>query len=168
MRPSDLLPARIEDDNALRSLLNRVVDHDEAGSVIGLDLLVFGFLGSLVVIFTALVALILPEPESIRQSSFYLVLGGAVASLTGLMKALAIPALIAGVSLLVLDLFLMKVRTSEHSRSVIVIQAAMGGTGGALCTIFLALALLNLVLWIIIVTLFLMAIGVMLAGIGSG
>jgi uncharacterized membrane protein len=166
--PSTDLLSGSGDDNALKSFLDRVVPYEKAGAIVPNDLLQFGFFGSIIVIVTGLLASAFPDPASIRDGGFYLVLGDTAASVTALMKALAIPAIVAGGSLLVVDAFLMKVRTSAHWRSVIVAQAAVGGAAGAICTGFLALLILNLVLWIIIVALILMTIGVLLSALAGG
>jgi hypothetical protein len=168
MSPSDLLPAATDDDNALRSLLNHAVSYEKAGAVIPFDLMRFGLLGSVVVIGTGLLALILPDADSVRHSGFYLVLGGLAADTTFMMKALAIPAIFFGMCLLALDVYLMNVRTSDRSRSIVVAQAAMGGAGGAICTVFLALAVLNLVIWITLIVLGLVLLGVFLSALAAG
>lgn len=163
----ELLP-REDADNALSSFLGRVVPYEKAGAVIPTDLLQFGLYGSVVVIVTGLVAGLLPSPESIREGGFFLVLDGTAADITALMKSLAIPAIVAGVALLLVDLVLMKVRTSARWRSVIVVQATAAGGSGVIATIFLALLLLNLVLWVIIVTLVLVTLGFVLSAIAGG
>lgn len=168
MSSPGLLPGTPEDDNALRSMLSRVTSHEGAGAAIPFDLLRFGLVGSIVVVATGLLALILPGADSVRHSDFYLVLGGLAADITLLVKALAIPAIIAGVSLLVLDIYLMQARTSARSRPIIVAQAAMGGTGGVICTALLALLVLNLVIWITLIMLCLVLVGIIVAGIASG
>jgi hypothetical protein len=59
---------------------------------------------------------------------------------------LAVPAILCGLALLGLDLYLMEGRRSEHWRGAVVAQAAAGGVGGFVGVAFLALMLLNLVL----------------------
>ena len=65
------------------------------------------------------------------------------------------------------DAYLMLGRTSAPWRFMVVVQAAIGGIGGVICMIFLALVILNLAIWIVIVVLALMVIGVMLAAMGD-
>lgn len=155
------------EDDALQSLLRRIGDYGKT-AVIPYDLLQFGLYGSVVVIVTGLFALILPGAASIRHSHFYLVLGSETASVVSLMRALAIPAIISGGCLLLLDACLMQVHTSARWRSMVVIQAAAGGVGGVICTIFLALVILNLAIWIVIMALMLMLVGVILGAIAGG
>jgi hypothetical protein len=150
MPSPDLLPTQVDSDNALRLLLNRAISYENAGAVIPLDLLRFGFLGSIIVIATGIIALILPGADAVRHSDFFLVLGGLAANVTTLMKALALPAILFGTCLLGVDIYLMKVRTPESSRFIVIAQAAMGGAGGAICTTFLALLVLNFFIWIVI------------------
>jgi hypothetical protein len=154
-------------DDALQSLLRRIGSYGKT-AVIPYDLLQFGLYGSVVVIATGLFALILPGAASIRQSDFYLILGGTTASVVALMRALAIPAIISGGCLLLLDACLMQVRTSARWRSVVVAQAAIGGLSGVICTVFLALVILNLFIWIVLVTLALMLVGMILGIMASG
>lgn len=168
MSSPDLLPVPTGDDNALRSLLNRAVPYEKAGAVIPFDLIRFGLLGSIVVICTGLLALIMPSAESVRDGGFYLVLGGLAAEVTSLMKALAVPGILFGTCLLGLDIYLMKVRTSERSRSVVAAQAAMGGASGTVCTVFLALFVLNLAIWIAFVMLGLLLLAAFLSLLAGG
>ena len=67
-----------------------------------------------------------------------------------------------------LDAYLMLVRTSARWRSVVVVQAAVGGTGGAICAIFLALMILNLAIWVAIVALALVLLGMMFGAMAGG
>jgi hypothetical protein len=115
-----------------------------------------------------LFALILPSTTSISHSGFYLVLGTTIAQVASFMRVVAAPALIIGGSLLVFDAYLMLGRTSAPWRSMVVIQAVLGGTGGLVAVAFLALVAVNLVIWVAIVVLALMVIGVMLTAAGDG
>ena len=82
MASTDLVPQRPEDDgSALGGFLSGSIIYEKAGAVIPRDLLQFGFLGSIVVIVTGILALIVPSPESIRSGDFYLVLGGTAADI---------------------------------------------------------------------------------------
>jgi hypothetical protein len=164
--PQDLAQAaRTQDESALKSLLGRAALHDRA--VIPHDLLQFGLLGSLIVIATGLVALILPSAAAIRHDHFFLLFGGATAGLDTLMGSLAAPAIVCGFALLALDLYLMRTPTGERWRTAVVAQAAAGGASAVVFTLFLALVLLNLVIWILIVAAVIAAIGALLAGAAS-
>ncbi len=154
--------------SALDSLLERVIPYEEVGAVVPLNLLQFGLLGSGVVIVTGLLALALPGAESIRHSGFYWVLGNTVASLVTFMRTLAGPAIVLGVALLVLDAFLFVVRTSARWRSIIVLQAMVGGLGGVLATAFLALLILNLAIWITLFVLGAALVLMLLVALASG
>ena len=167
MSRTDYLPAPTEGD-ALASLLKRAVRYEKAGGVIPLSLMQFGLLGSIVVIMTGLLALVLPGPASISHGGFFLVFGGIAASLDSVLGALAVPAILSGIALLGLDIYLMKVRTSEHSRHVVVAQAAAGAASGAIGSLFLALLLLNLVIWIVIMAAMALILGAVLAGWANG
>ena len=156
-----------DDESALTSLLRRAVPYEKAGAVIPRDLLAFGLFGSSIIIATGLFALLLPDAAAIRHSGFYLLLGGFTANLDSLMGHAVSPALICGGTLLVLDACLMQVRTSERWRYVIVAQAAAGGIGGAFATVFLALVVLNLVVWLALFALALMVLGVFLSAMGD-
>jgi hypothetical protein len=154
--------------SALADFLRHSVIYEKAGAVIPCDLLSFGLLGSLVVIGTGLLALIFPSPHAVAQGQFFLLLASEAAGLDAFMKHLAVVAICSGAALLVLDLFLMHVRTSAHWRWAVVGQAAMGGLGGALCTLFLVLAVLNLALWIAIIACGVAALIALLVGALSG
>jgi len=165
---ADWTPASPDDsDNALKSLLRRSVIYERAGAVVPHDLLQVGLFGSIVVIIAGLFALILPSATSISHSGFYWILGSTIAHVASFMRVVAAPALIVGGSLLVFDAYLMLGRTSAPWRFMVVVQAAIGGIGGVICMIFLALVILNLAIWIVIVVLALMVIGVMLAAMGD-
>ena len=166
---SSAAPARPSSDySALKSLLNRSVIYEKAGAVIPHDLMQFGLFGSGLIIAAGLLALILPSAYSIQHGGFFLLLGSTTASLDSFIGSLAAPAFIVGGSLLVLDAGLMCVRTSYPWRAVIVLQAVLGGIGGLVCAVFLALVAFNLALWILIVAVVLMILGVILAAMAGG
>ena len=172
MSSTDLTPASDnavpDDGSALRALLDHAIPYEKAGAVIPHDLLQFGLLGSGIVIATGLLALTLPDSAAIRHSDFYLVLGSLTASLDTVMGRAASPALICGGILLVLDACLMQVRTSSAWRYTVVAQAIAGGIGGAFCTVFLALIILNLAIWIAIIALAVVILGVILGMMAGG
>jgi hypothetical protein len=163
----DLVPAP-DDDSALASLLRGAIPYERAGAVVPRELLQFGLYGSAIVIITGLLALTLPGADAIRHSGFYLVLGSVLANLDSLMGALAGPAIIFGGALLIVDAYLMQVRTSAKWRSVVVIQAGVGGAGGIMATLFLALIILNLAIWIAIIALGLGAIMLIIGAMAGG
>ncbi|HYJ00355.1 MAG TPA: hypothetical protein VEX36_11865 [Thermoleophilaceae bacterium] len=154
--------------SALSDFLTHTRVYERAGGVIPRDLLQFGFLGSVVVIGTGLVALILPSPNSIQDGGFFLVWAGQAASLVSFLHALAVPAILGGLALLGLDLYLMRVPTSERWRSAVVVQAAAGGAGGILSTLFLALLVFNLAIWIAIIACGVAVLIAVLAGLAGG
>lgn len=169
MAVTDLVPgSSASGGSALKDLLAHSVVYEKAGAVIPRDLLQFGLFGSIVVIVTGLLALVLPDPASISRGEFFLVLGSTAASLDSLMHGLAIPAIVCGVLLLGLDIYLMQVPTSEQWRWAVVGQAAAGGAGGVLCVVFLALVVLNIALWIAICACILAGCCALLAGLASG
>jgi hypothetical protein len=154
--------------SALSDLLSRSIIHEKAGAVVPRDLLQFGLLGSILVIATGLLALIFPGAESIRQGGFFFLFGGQVADLASIMEAAAIPAIVCGIALLGLDLYLMQTPSSDYGRAAVVAQAAAGGVGGTVSTVFLALVILNLAIWAILiacgVAIVLIVFGVMAGG----
>ncbi len=154
-----------DDDSALKSLLARAAVHNKA--VIPTDLVQFGLYGSAIVIVTALLALAMPSADSISHSSLYLVLGSTVGDVVSFARELAVPSLIFGFALLGVDLYLMNVPTRAHSRATIVTQAAAGGVSATLCAVFLALLVINLVIWAFIVAACLMALGAVIGAMGS-
>lgn len=137
--------------SALSDFLRHTTVYERAGAALPRDLIQFGFLGSIVVIATGLLALAFPSPQAIEHGGFFLVLGGMAAGLASFLHALAVPAILCGLALLGLDVYLMRVPSSEQWRGAVVAQAAAGGIGGALATIFLALLLLKLAIWIAII-----------------
>jgi hypothetical protein len=165
----DLVPSSPEDGgSALSDFLSRSTVYEKAGSVIPRDLLQFGFLGSMVVIGTGVLALVFPSPESVHHGGFFLLLGSQAADLVSFLHAVAIPAIVCGVALLGLDVYLMRVPTSEHWRAAVVVQAVAGGAGGTLCTLFLVLLVLNLVIWMAIIACAVMVVFVVLAVLADG
>jgi hypothetical protein len=168
MASRQLAPRVVEaDESPLEAFLRRSVIYEKAGAFIPRDLLNFGLYGSAIVTVTGLLALLFPSPDSIRHSGFFLVLGASAANLEAIMHSLAIPAICCGLALLALDLYLTQGRRSEHWRTAVVAQAAAGGVGGILSIIFLALMLLNLVIWILIVAAGVACLCLLLAGAGS-
>jgi hypothetical protein len=165
MAEKPLAPHSGADDSALKSLLSRAAVHDKA--VIPAGLMQFALFGSLIVIATGFVALILPSAAAIRHARFFLVLGGAAAGLDSFMGSLAMPALLCGCALLALDLYLMRVPTGEQSRSAVVLQAAAGGAGSLVCALFFLLVIVNLILWILIIAAVITALVALIAGAGS-
>jgi hypothetical protein len=166
---TDLVPRADDDDgpSALADFLGRTTIYETAGAVIPFDLLRFGLLGSVAVIATGLLALVFPSAEAIRGGDFFLVLGDEAAGIAALLRALAGPAIVVGLGLLVLDLYLLRTPTSERWRTAVVAQAAAGGIGGALGTLFVALLVLNLAIWIALGILLLAMIAVMLGALGG-
>lgn len=165
---TNLVP-RSDDDgaSALGDFLRRTTIYETAGAVIPFGLLRFGLLGSVAMIATGLLALAFPSAEAIRGGDFFLVLGDEAAGIASLVRALAGPAIVVGLSLLVLDLYLMRTPVSERWRTAVVVQAAAGGVGGALGTLFVALLVLNLAIWIALGMLLLAMIAVMVAALGG-
>lgn len=169
MASTDLLPRPPGGGgSALSDFLGHTTIYEKAGAVVPRDLVQFGLLGSVVVMVTGLVALVLPSPGSISHGGFFLVLGSTEAGLDSFMHALAVPAMLCGALLLGLDVYLMRVPTSEHWRWAVVGQAAAGGVGGGLGVIFLALVILNLAIWIALIACGLAVLGVMLAAFADG
>jgi hypothetical protein len=158
---------RPDDGSALKSLLSRAIPYEKAGAVIPNDLMQLGLFGSSIIIAAGLMALILPSSAAIQHSSFYLILGGLTANLDSLMGHAASPALICGGTLLVFDAGLMLFRTSAPWRYAVVAQAAVGGVGGAFCTFFLVLIVLNLIIWAAIFALVLVALGTIFAAMAG-
>jgi hypothetical protein len=164
------VPAK-SDESALDSLLKRAISHDKIGAVMPRDLVQFGLLGSGIVILAGLVALVLPDPSSIKNGHgpvfhwhFFLMFRSMAAGLDSFVQAMAIPGIVAGLLLLVLDAFLTQIPTREHWRLAIVGQAAAGGVGATVGVLFLAVFILNLIVWaIIIVVIAAFCIGVVFA-----
>jgi hypothetical protein len=171
MPSTDLLPVSSSaapcDASALKSLLRRSIEHEEAGGVISGDVMEFGFVASGIVIAGGLLTFILPSAASIRHGDFFWVLGSPAASLDALMGFAAAPAIICGGALLVLDACLMRVRTSWRWRYVVVAQAVAGCIAGVFCTLFLALVILNAVIWIVIYALIFVIIGAIIVSLVS-
>jgi hypothetical protein len=151
MTSTDLVPRSGEGDSALEAFLSRTVIHELAGAAIPRDLLRFGLYGSIVVIATGVLGLVFPDADSIRRGSFFLIFSAPAADMRTIMHVVAIPLIACGVALLLLDLYMMQGRRSEHWRSVVVAQATAGGIGGVVSAVFLALVIINLVLWIVLV-----------------
>lgn len=170
MVSTDLAPSSPDgsEGSALSDFLSRTTIYEQAGAVIPRDLLQFGLLGSIVVIATGLLALVFPGSASIRHGGFFFVFGGQVADLASIMEAAAIPAIVCGIALLGLDLYLMRTPSSDYGRAAVVAQAAAGGVGGAVSMVFLALVILNLAIWAILiacgVAIVLLMLGVMAGG----
>jgi hypothetical protein len=150
MATPPVLPASDEQYSALSSFLRRTVTYGPK-AVIPRDLLQFGFLGASVVIATGLLAFAVPTPAAIAHGHFFWVLGGFAADLAACLHTLAVPAILCGLGLLGLDFYLMQVPTSERSRPAVVAQAVAGGASAALGTVFLALLLFNLMIWIALI-----------------
>src|SRR5690349_9538251 len=139
MASTDLVPYPSGGRDAFGEFLRHAIPYEKAGRVLPRDLLQFGVYGSVAVIAAGLLALIFPSPTSIRHAHFFLVLRSQEADLQSLLRALAVPAIVCGVALLVLDAFLMYGRRAGCWPYAVVGQAGLGGVGGALGTIFLAL-----------------------------
>lgn len=151
MASTDLVPRSPDDGgSALDAFLSRSVIYERAGAVIPRDLLRFGLYGTIIIIATGALALVFPTAPAIRHGQFFLLFATQAASMETVMHAAAIPLIASGVALLVLDVYLMQGRHSEQWRSAVVAQAAAGGVGGVVATVFLALVILNLMLWIAI------------------
>lgn len=155
-------------NSALTDFLKHTKVYDVTKALIPKDLLQFGISGAVIVMATGLLALILPSPASIDRGEFFLVLGSTAASLDALMQGLAIPAIVSSAALLLLDVYLMVVPTTEQWRLAVVGQATVGGAGGILSVLFLALVVLNIALWIAIGCCILAGIGLFLGALASG
>ena len=171
MNSTDLIPwsgasSSGESRSALSDFLSHVETHSKG--IIPRDLIQFGLYGSAVMILTSLIALCFPSPHSISHGEFFLLFGRIAAGLAGFLHALAIPGLIAGILLVGVDVYLAQVPTTEHSRWVVIGQAAAGGFGGTIGVLFLALFLFNLALWIVIMAAIIGGCLMLLGALASG
>lgn len=163
--PADGAGQQAEDESsALSDFLDHARVHERIGSVIPRELLRFGLYGSLMLIATGFAGLALPSPQAIEHLWFFVVFGGAAARMLSVMHSAAIPALAAGGGLLVLDVYLKRVPTRGRWRAVVVAQAVAGVAGAAASAALLALAFVNLVLWMIPIGFILGAMGVLRGG----
>jgi hypothetical protein len=136
-----------------RSALGDFLDHVDIYNkgVIPRDLVQLGLYGSTVMILTGLVALVIPSPHSISQGELFLLFASIGAGLAGFLQVLAVPAILFGLLLLGIDVYLSQVPTGERSRWIVVGQATAGGIGGGIGVLFLALVIFNVVLWLVII-----------------
>jgi len=138
-------------DDALRRFLRNVTSYEGAGAPIPHALWQFGLYGSLTIIASGLLTFILPDKSWIRDGGFFLLFGDFAAALTSTIASLAVPAIVLGVLLLGINLWLRDRRTSEAWRSAVVLQFAMAGGGATLYAGVAVLFVLNLALWIAII-----------------
>ena len=180
MTSTDLVPSSPGDSSgsALRDFLSHAVIYGNR-ALMPRDLVQFGLMGSGLAILASVIALALPDPASIEHAHgpmfhahFFLILGSVAGGLVGLLQALAVPAIVCGVMLLGLDIYFMRVPTTEEWRWAIVGQAAAGGLGAGIGILFFALLILNVVVWLVIVVFIaaacLMALAALLGMIGGG
>jgi hypothetical protein len=119
-------------------------------AVIPRELLQYGVYGSLALVVIGVLGMVVASPTAIAHSGFFWILGHVAADVMSVIQPVAVPAMVLGFALLILDVFLMLVPSSEHWRWAVVGQAAAGGVGGVFGTIFLALVIINLAIWIAI------------------
>jgi hypothetical protein len=163
-----LLPGSPGSGSALRDFLGHSVIYEKAGGVMPRELVVYGFYGSVAIIVTGLVALMLPSAAAISNGGFFLLLKSTASGLDSFLQGEAIPAIVCGAALVALDVYLTLVPTSEAWRMVIVGQTALGGIGGTIGVLFLALVALNLAIWIVIIGAIIGACLMMLGALASG
>lgn len=138
------------EESALSSLLKHARVYELAGAPIPHSLLLYGVVGSAVMLLTGLFALVLPAPEAIHHSSFFWFMKSPAASVVSWMQAIAIPSVIIGLLMLLVDHYVASGRRSEFWRGVIVTQSVVGTISGLVCALFLALVLFILVVYILI------------------
>jgi hypothetical protein len=138
------------DGSALQDLLSHVVPYELAGGPIPRRLLLFGVLGSVLLLATGLLALILPAPGVIRSSQFFWFEAPAAATVVGWMQAIALPAVAVGGAMLVVDSYLANGNRSEHWRPVVGAQSVVGNLSGVLSAVFLAFVLFIIVIYIVL------------------
>jgi hypothetical protein len=168
MTAHDLVPRASQDESALDSLLNRAVPWESLGKVLPRDLVRLGLYGSAVMILTALLALAIPSTHSIRHGGLFLLFASIAAGLAAFLHAVAVPAIVFGLLLLGVDLYLSNVPTGGRSRLVVIGQAAIGGVGGGIGVLFLALVVFNVVLWLVIIACIAGACLAMLGALAAG
>jgi hypothetical protein len=163
---------RTGEGSALRDLLEHSLIHERAGAAIPRDLMQFGFYGAAIITATGLLALALPtNPSALHSHSFhgfFLVLDGPAGDIGASLHSIAIPLIVLGVGLLVLDVILSRGARSAGWRPVVVAQAAVGGVGGVIPAVFIVIALINLVIWVLFIAAVLGLIGLIIAGLLSG
>lgn len=150
---TQLLPSRPErstEASALKSLLERAVPYEKAGWIMPRPVVALGMIGSGVMIGSGLLAIIFPSPQSVSHGAFFLLFASEAAGLESFMRIVALPAIVAGLGLLALNFYLMKARTGAPGRYVVAGQAVAGSVGGVISGLFLALVVLNLVIWIVL------------------
>jgi hypothetical protein len=166
-------------NSALTDFLKHTKDYLTDKAVMPADLVRFGLYGAGIMILAGLIALALPDPSTLRHmhawlfhAHFFVFFRSISAGLDGFAHALAVPAIVCGVLLLVLDAFLTQIPTTERWRLAVVGQAAAGGVGAGLGVILLALFIINLAIWIVLTALLIAACGMalfaLLAAIGGG
>ncbi len=136
--------------SALQDFLGRSVIYERAGAAIPRDLLRFGLYSAAVIVGTGILALVLPSPTHVRHGGFFLLFASQAAGLTSVIQSLAVPLIVLGGTLALLDAFLAQGRRASGWRSVIVAQAAVGGAGGFMSGAVAALVLISLLLWVLI------------------
>lgn len=151
MSSRDLVGVGSSDGSALGEFLSHATIYEKAGGIMPRGLIVYGFYGAAALVVVGLLALVLPDPTSISRGGFFLLFKGLAAGLDDVMQALAWPAILTGLALIGLDVYLSVTPTSESWRMAIVGETAAGGVGGSLAVLFLVLFIFNLAIWVAIV-----------------
>ena len=127
----------------------------------------FGLGGSIALVISGLVALILPSPTAIREGGFFVILRGTSADAVEIVHPLAIPALIAGGVCLLASLVLMRWRSTVMSGIAGVVQTIAGAIGGIASVLCIAVLAVNLLIWTVVTLLAILIVIVILVGLGT-
>jgi hypothetical protein len=151
------VPDEAADDSALADFLRHAVPYEFAGPIPA-SLLLFGVIGSALLLTTGLLALVLPSPSAIQASAFFWFEAHAAATVVSWMQAIALPAVGVGGAMLLVDVYLANGRRNQHWRPVVGVQSVVGNLSGVLSAVFLAFVVFIIVVYIVLGILFLAAI----------
>lgn len=130
-------------------------------------ILVFGLVGSVLVLATGLLALVLPSADAIRTSGFFWFLAEPVATLVSWMHVMALPFVGLGMVALAIDAYAASGPRTAFWRHAVEVESYVGAAGGIFSALFLTAVVFILIVYVVLAILAIVACGFLLVGLAS-
>ncbi len=155
------------DGTALADFLRHAFDHDRMPTVIPSELVLLGWIGSAITVLASGLALVISDAHAFGHGGFFLLFGSAAAGIVSAMHMIAIPVMLLALLLAALTNYLRVVPAAEQWRLAVPAQATLGASTGVMSGAVLIFILVNLIIWIALMTLIMFAVGVFIVGLFS-
>ena len=130
-------------------------------------ILLFGLAGSVLVLATGLLALVLPSADAIRSSGFFWFLTEPVTTLVSWMHFMALAFVGIGLVALAIDAYAASGPRTAFWRYAVEVESYVGAAGGVISVLFLTAVVFILVVYVVLAIVAIVAVGFLLVGLAS-